>query len=132
MRAARSIHYHGLRIIGGKVMGADQRGLMDGALGVQAGVSPASPERETGAGRHLRHAPLMKVLGLPAETNPDVLGNVLLRIAQDGPHKAVAVVRQSPLMGLLPHDGEATTLAAALVCIACMSRIETVMQSLRR
>jgi hypothetical protein len=113
-------------------MGADQRGLVDGALGVQADVSPAPPGREPGAGRHLPHAPLMKVLGLPAETNPDVLGNVLLRIAQDGPHKAVAVVRQSPLMGLLAHDGEATRLAAALVRIACMSRIETVMQSLRR
>jgi hypothetical protein len=33
---------------------------------------------------------------------------------------------------LLPNDGEATTLAAALVRIACMSRIETVMRSLRR
>lgn len=113
-------------------MRADQRGLMDGAVGVQADVPLAAADRDTHAGSHLPHAPLMKVLGLPAETNPDVLQQVLLRIAQEGPHKAVALVRQSALMELIPAERDATTLAAALVRLACMSRFETVMQSLRQ
>ena len=112
-------------------MGVNQRGRRDEAFGVQAGASP-TPPCDTGAASHLPHAPLMKVLGLPAETNPALLRNVLLRIADDGPHKAVALVRQSALIDLLPPDADATALAAALVRIACMARVETVMQSLRR
>jgi hypothetical protein len=84
------------------------------------------------AASQLRHAPLMKVLGLPGETNPQILGEVLERIAEEGPHRAVALVRQSALMALLPPAYDPAALASALVRLARMSRLETVLQALRR
>ena len=113
-------------------MGATERGWNDGEAGVQPAAPPAAQEGERRAGAQLRHAPLMKVLGLPPETNPDLVVDVLLRISEEGPHRAVALVRQSRLPALLPARHDATALAAALVRLARLSKIESVMQSLRR
>lgn len=113
-------------------MGATERGWLDGTVGVQAGVPPAAQGSKVCTCSQLPHAPLMKVLGLPPETNPDLVVNVLLKISEEGPHRAVALVRQSPLMELLPPDHDATLLAASLLRLARMSQIESVMQSLRR
>jgi hypothetical protein len=84
------------------------------------------------AATQLPHAPLMKVLGLPAETNPRLLGRLLRAVRDSNAENVSALIEQSVLMRLLSLESSQQSFAEVVTRLARGPGAETMIDALLR
>ena len=79
----------------------------------------------------LRHAPLMSQLGLPPDTDPEALAEVLQMLQHVAPEKREEAVRSSGVIARLwKGAADITTLANNVVSIASNTSVQSVIAQL--